>query len=189
MHFTPPTTYHLPPAVSHFPYPVSRIPCPVFGQVFVRAAGVVKKSVAVGLGVVNGTAEHGGGEGPPRFIGALRSLSGDVGGEVGQGHQFSIRNPSTCLKCWSRVASAKPYFTLPATRINLFAAVLDRLLHGFQIPWIYGSGETQQIPTGHGSRCRQTPGELQQLALLRVVKPINLFNNLISDSLAHGGTS
>ena len=27
--------------------------------------------------------------------------------------------------------------TLPATRINLFATVLDRLLHGFQIPWIY----------------------------------------------------
>jgi hypothetical protein len=119
----------------------------------------------------------------------LRLLLDDVGGGVGHGHQFSIRNPSTSLKCWSRVASGKPYFTLPATRINLFAAILDRLLHGFQIPRIYGSGETQQMPTGDGSRRRQTPGELEQLALLRVVKPINLFDNLISDSLAHGGTS
>jgi hypothetical protein len=75
--------------------------------------------------------------------------------------------------------------TLPATLIDPFAALLDRLRHGVKIASIHGPGQAEQILAPHGSQSGKPPGEIQDLALPCVIESIHLLHDLLFNSLAH----
>ena len=74
---------------------------------------------------------------------------------------------------------------LPAIRVDLFAAFRDGARHGVEIGGINATSEAQEILTRRPGRFGQAAREIQHLALVRVIEPLNLLDNFVFDGLRH----
>lgn len=79
--------------------------------------------------------------------------------------------------------------TLPAMRLDLFAAFLDGMGHGFQIRRINGTYEAHKFAAGRSGGHREAAREIQDLALLRCRQAVNLVDNLVFNGLRHSETN
>ena len=74
---------------------------------------------------------------------------------------------------------------LPGIRIDLFAALFDGARHGIEIGWIDATSESQEILARCSDGFGQAAREIQDLALVRTVEPVDLFDNFVFDGLLH----
>jgi len=75
--------------------------------------------------------------------------------------------------------------TLPGIRLDLFAAFLDGLRYDVEIRRINTPDEAQEFATRRSGRHCETAGKVQELPLLRGVKPFHLLDNLVFNGLCH----
>lgn len=75
--------------------------------------------------------------------------------------------------------------TLPGIRIDLFAALFDGARHGIEIGWIDGTSEAQEILARCSDGFGQAAREIQHLALVRAIEPVDLLDNFVFDGLLH----
>ena len=75
--------------------------------------------------------------------------------------------------------------TLPAFRLNLFAALLDGKRHHLEILWINATYEAHKALARRSGGCRQATSEIENLLLLGRVQAVNLLNDLVFNSLSH----
>lgn len=98
------------------------------------------------------------------------------------------RTSASLKRCKTAVSPAKKAMTtlvsrrtLPGIRLDLFAAFLDCLRHGFEVRRIDGADETGQFPSGRSSGRGQAPRKIQHLLALVIVQAVNLLDDLIFD--------
>jgi len=74
---------------------------------------------------------------------------------------------------------------LPGIRLDLFAAFLDSARHGVEIGGINATGEAHEVPDWCSCGFGQAAREIQNLALVRSVQAVHLFDNFVFDRLCH----
>ena len=79
--------------------------------------------------------------------------------------------------------------TLPAIRLDFFAAFLDGMRHGIKIRRIDTTYEAHEVAARRSGGHGETAREIQDLPLLRSVQAVNLVDNLVFDSLRHSETN
>jgi len=75
--------------------------------------------------------------------------------------------------------------TLPGMRVDLFAAFLDGARHGVEIGRIDGTREAHEVLARSSCGFGQAVREVQDLALVRSVQAVHLFDNFVFDGLCH----
>ena len=73
--------------------------------------------------------------------------------------------------------------TLPGIRIDLFAAFFNGTRHGIEIGWINATSEAQEILARRSDGFGQAACEIQHLALVRGIEPVDLLDNFVFDGL------
>jgi len=73
--------------------------------------------------------------------------------------------------------------TLPGIRVDLFAAFLDGAGHGVEIGRIDGTSEAHEVLARSSRGFGQAAREIEDLALVRSVQAVHLFDNFVFDGL------
>ncbi len=79
--------------------------------------------------------------------------------------------------------------TLPAIRLDLFAAFLDGMRHGFQVRRINRTYEAHKLAARRSGGHREAARVIQNLPLLRRGQAVNLLDNLVFDRFRHNETN
>jgi len=79
--------------------------------------------------------------------------------------------------------------TLPGMRVDLFAAFLDGMRHGFQVRRINRTYEAHKLAARRSGGHREAARVIQDLPLLRRGQAVNLLDNLVFDRLRHNKTN
>jgi hypothetical protein len=79
--------------------------------------------------------------------------------------------------------------TLPAIRLDLFAAFLDGMRHGFQVRRINRTYEAHKLASRRSGGYREAARVIQDLPLLSRGKAVHLLDNLVFDRLRHNKTN